>query len=484
MALYEKSRQYMDANDSYDTMVKKRIEILNETMQPILVPTLPKDATITSTTAAKETAIQQDITRWKDNPHFLKWFRTQTLLAQYGPLVKEALDAYPQLRHSPQLSRSPLQYKLLQLARGRIEVPQFNTNAISPTATTRTNTNGPQSPNTKPKPQEQQLSMLPSTDTLVKAFQMKDWAKEKTTQRKRPRIETNYNTGIIGGEETNRTSSQGGSSMVDLLDRATQGQGGYICDLGPFNVICEEANMYQWWTKEYVETLANYLLRQPRTPDIVLDVGAGDGILLNHLRRYYQKQHQNPKQQRKIPLRPTASTTTPTPTATTKAIEWIATDDASWRIFPKAPVEKLTVEQTLEKYAGITKDGSGGGGGGHHSDGNRIITDTDSSNIRNHSVIVICSWMPMGQDWTQLFRQYDVDEYILIGEADDGSCGHRVETWGGQDDSSNTPTTPPAYEVDGYRRRDLVELHPYQFSRFDTKQSKNGMTVSFRKIGC
>lgn len=39
--------------------------------------------------------------------------------------------------------------------------------------------------------------------------------------------------------------------------------------------------------------------------------------------------------------------------------------------------------------------------------------------------LVICSWMPMGVDWSRAFRNCDdVDEYVLLGEADDGSCGH------------------------------------------------------------
>ena len=33
--------------------------------------------------------------------------------------------------------------------------------------------------------------------------------------------------------------------------------------------------------------------------------------------------------------------------------------------------------------------------------------------------------MPMGVDWSRAIRECDdVDEYLLLGEADDGSCGH------------------------------------------------------------
>ena len=47
-----------------------------------------------------------------------------------------------------------------------------------------------------------------------------------------------------------------------------------------------------------------------------------------------------------------------------------------------------------------------------------------------HQLIVLCRWMPMGEDWTKEFRDGGVDEYILIGECDDGNCGHNWLTWG------------------------------------------------------
>ena len=443
LVLYEKSREYIHPNDDYDTMVQKRLHILNETMRPIFLSPArdSKTATTTSTTTQ-----DSDISHWKDNVYVLKWLREQTLLARYGPLVKDALDAYPQLRHSPQLSRPPMQHRLLQLARGRIELSFLNA----------------ASDNSHHSSSKSQSMLLPSSDTIVKAFQMKEWAKEKLTHKKQevPTI----NRLADDDDDDDHGDSKDGSqafSIVDILDASTKGQGGYIADLGPFNVVCEEANMYQWWTKEYVEALGMYIIQ--RKPDLVLDVGAGDGILLDNLRRYYQRQqHQAAKSKR---------TTNSNPP---RKIEWIATDDASWRIFPKAPVEKLTVEQTLEKYV-VADDG---GSSSAHEDRGESTSTTANKNQKKKLVIVVCSWMPMGQDWTRLFREAGVDEYILIGEADDGSCGHVVETWG---QSSADETAPPAYESSGYRRRDLVDLHPYQFSRFDTKQSKNGMTVSFRK---
>jgi hypothetical protein len=115
----------------------------------------------------------------------------------------------------------------------------------------------------------------------------------------------------------------------------------------------------------------------------------------------------------------------------------------------------------------------------------------------------------MGVDWTSLFRQYQVDEYILIGECDDGTCGDNWSTWGNQEyvsddlvvkdlweafaedsakeasnveeDPNTMTSTPPPYLVDGYERIDKTSWAPFQFSRFDCSISKMGKTVVFRK---
>jgi hypothetical protein len=100
-------------------------------------------------------------------------------------------------------------------------------------------------------------------------------------------------------------------------------------------------------------------------------------------------------------------------------------------------------------------------------------------------LIVLCSWMPPMIDWTALFRKKQVDEYILIGEADNGSCGDNWHTWGNYDfcdeeqEVEQQPKVP--YEHDGYKRVNLDKLSLLQFSRFDCKQSKESMTVSFRR---
>ena len=117
--------------------------------------------------------------------------------------------------------------------------------------------------------------------------------------------------------------------------------------------------------------------------------------------------------------------------------------------------------------------------------------------MRKQTSDCACSWMPMGVDWSALFRQALVDEYILIGECDDGSCGDNWKTWGNHSflsddveellDHKETATDAaesavfPLFEVDGYTRIDIDDLLPYQFSRFDSAVSKTGKTVAFRR---
>ena len=74
------------------------------------------------------------------------------------------------------------------------------------------------------------------------------------------------------------------------------------------------------------------------------------------------------------------------------------------------------------------------------------------------------------------------EEYVLIGEADDGTCGHNWITWGnsvlGMDNGDNVPS----HVTDGYERADLRDLLALQFSGFECERSSKSTTVSFCRI--
>jgi len=322
---------------------------------------------------------------------------------------------------------------------------------------------------------------LPSVDTIREAFGMEDWSRSKVSF-------------SSWGEEEDNLPSYGGANNDDvtiqqIIHRKLQGQ---ISHSGPLNAYFEmrrREDSYELWTKDYVFGLAQYLLDRiaemdrhaassstqstPPTETIILDVGAGDGRLVFFLRKAMKEiRASNPPEQQSLPT-------------------IIATDDGSW----KAPiynnhhiqVEQLSAIQALDKY------------------GPKTVTQKEGDAKTSSRLIVLCSWMPPGHDWTVDFRrpvddaigatgdesgdgggvERVVDEYILVGEADDGTCGHNWYTWGNQDfasehDEDEKPKDAP-YVLDGYKRVDLGELSNLQFSRFDCKRSSESKTVSFRR---
>uniref|UniRef100_A0A7S1ZTS6 Methyltransferase domain-containing protein n=1 Tax=Ditylum brightwellii TaxID=49249 RepID=A0A7S1ZTS6_9STRA len=273
---------------------------------------------------------------------------------------------------------------------------------------------------------------------------------------------------------------------------------------GLFNVYCDERGIYELWNVEYMQELALYLMNRiqelTRGSDdevIIMDVGAGDGALMYHLEQYIQMElehsdqeyHFKQKAQKNSAFNSTkkkkhAATTTKRKT-NIQMPKMIATDNGSWNIqqlFGK--VEMLDVVSSIAKYT--TSDCT--------------AHDSKQTNKKKH-MIVLCSWMPMGEDWTHLFRQSQqqlqdnqskdttciIQEYILIGESDDGSCGHNWLTWGNpnflddDDDDMETQATATLYEKDGYQRIDLEKLSSLQFSRYDSSVSSCSKTVSFQR---
>jgi len=219
---------------------------------------------------------------------------------------------------------------------------------------------------------------------------------------------------------------------------------GHISHCGPLNCFFEmrrREDSYELWTKEYIFGLAQYLLDRIAEMNrhsasstvpaktIILDVGAGDGRLAYFLRRAMKEIEQQSTKRKKNTI--------------TSLPKIIATDDGSW----KAPiysnqhiqVEQLSADESLNKY-----------GSEEQNDGTP------------QRLIVLCSWMPPMIDWTALFRKKQVDEYILIGEADNGSCGDNWHTWGNYDfydeeqEVEQQPKVP--YKHDGYKRVNLDKL--------------------------
>lgn len=424
-----------------------------------------------------------NVRTWQFHNRLLKWARTELLMAKHGPELRAALDAFPALRQSPQLTGSRrLQGKFSQMITAAAGQLPFD----------------------KPKTTKKDDNKLPSTATLTKALGMHRWSSDRkdigASHQEMARIAQLLRDGKLmelRGKSLAFVHAAPDQDLSNLsLEEILEVAGGHVTFCGPFNALCEEADVYQLWTKEYIEALGEYLLKRTASfggETVVLDVGAGDGLLAQSLRRYFDngpQLQQQQQQQRKVKTGRGSRRSGPVQPLKqplrqySKIPSVVATDDGSWSISRKATVEQLSVEESIARYA------------------------ADDANAEQQ-VIVICSWMPMNEDWTAMFRKGGVDEYILIGECDDGQCGDNWETWGNlhfrpdvaeqeladamasddDDDDDDDDTkgdklvaeTAVLYQADGYERKDLDDLVPFQLSRFDCAVSKFGKTVSFRK---
>ena len=211
-----------------------------------------------------------------------------------------------------------------------------------------------------------------------------------------------------------------------------------------FMRLGEGKNIFEIWTKEYINAFGNYLAQRveelggtKENPIIILEVGAGDGRLTHFLQQ---------KMNEKVPDK----------------VRLIASDSGSWEISPSFPVENINHKEALEKY---------------------------------NPKIIICSWMPNHVDLTKEFRATkSVNEYILIGMADNNMSGDAWQTWGATWanflESEERIKDEPLYERDGFERIDHHDLRSLQLSRIevmdgpttqpDTIPTKS-TTVSFKR---
>jgi hypothetical protein len=417
------------APEEYHTLeevkaMNPRMQAFENYMRPIIVPNEK----------------WSDVMRWQFHIRFINFLRIEYLAAKWGLDLKDAIEAYPKIRMGPQASVTRMKRKLGMLW---------------------------------PEPQQEGKEWLPSvptTNEVVKAFQLQSWSKKKNVNATWKKMITLTNK--LGGEVIDLPGSWlkiakippdadiSGLSIEEILEVA--GIAG-ISHSGSFNLFCEECNIYQLWTREYIDELADYLMERTQRFDgdtIVLDIGAGDGMLAQLLRESFSMDPHKKRRQPKSIKRGVA----PKPAEPRRKIpQVIATDDGSWGIVASGvPVEELDVADALEKYA--------------------------SNNSRQ--VIVLCSWMPMGVDFTALFRDYNVDEYILIGEYDDGNCGENWATWGNIESRIDDPQSTeiqdfssivPLYEAEGYKRIELVDLSRFHMSRFDSSVSTGSKTFCFRR---
>lgn len=438
-------------------LATQRVKLLEQYVRPALLPNNSEHDLTRNLFTAHE---QNDYSQQSNYDYFVKWIRGEYLIAKYGLTVKQAVKEYPTLRD---------------------DVAGLNS------------VGGTQSIDGDEVEVPMEL-ILPKLDTIRSAFSMEDWS----------RIKVPVSSWKDEDESNTKITSQYDSlSLKNIIHNKLQGQ---IIYSGPLNAYFEmrrREDSYELWNYDYIFALANYLLDRIKALDSVesapvqttiLDVGAGDGRLVYFLRRAMHQimvsKNTSAASSTNINLhrkgKKTKSKMKAKPQPTFEIPTLIATDDGSW----KAPiysnehiqVEKLSVVEAVAKYAPPPPE---------------LSPEGESSRL-----IVLCSWMPPQVDWTVSFRSPSssiyapgessgagiVEEYILIGECDDGTCGHNFHTWGnpdayeGQDvGDENVPVAP--YITDGYQRVDLEDLSLLQVSRFDCKRSSESKTVSFRRGG-
>jgi hypothetical protein len=255
----------------------------------------------------------------------------------------------------------------------------------------------------------------------------------------------------------------GSTAGVDLGE-VLHAAGGLVRGHGPFNVWCERHGVYEALTTELVGALADYIVgrlpalaRGSSEPARLLEVGAGSGMLSRHLAAALAA---------RCPDQP--------PTL-------VACDNFSQRL----PVQRDAGVRKLSYRAALKE-------------------------VRPQ--LVLCSWMPMRADWTAAFREAEsVHEYVLLGEAFDGSCGHNWATWGNElafepplaggplgflsggadiDAGTDNPRMMSRpHEADGWTATEVREVSRWMLSRFaadegDAGAAEDGYTtsaVSFRR---
>jgi hypothetical protein len=156
-------------------------------------------------------------------------------------------------------------------------------------------------------------SKLPTSAALIKAFQLQDWSLHKdhgATGKEMRRIAAKHLGGQVielRGKSLRFVDAPPDQDVSKLtLEEILEAAGGHVMNCGPLNALCEEAGVYQLWTREYIENLGKYLLKRTAAFDgetIVLDVGAGDGLLAQSLRNYFEKGDE-PRKSRKSGSRP------------------------------------------------------------------------------------------------------------------------------------------------------------------------------------
>ena len=284
-----------------------------------------------------------------------------------------------------------------------------------------------------------------------------------------------------------RQEQQGplGSTEGVAFSEVVHGAGGLLRGRGALNAFCERHGMYELLTQELVQGLAAHI--RARLPAlraaaaaaaardrgeeelvaveeeddedevedvVVLEVGAGSGALTYHLREALRGER-------------CAVLACDSRTQALPGFQFPLGE----RLASAAPSAALGRAPTPEGRAPTPLRPACAG-----ESGEALLELSHAAALRRvQPSLVLCSWMPMGRDLSRAFRGCEsVQEYVLLGEADDGACGDNWETWGNrafrpsphEQEEQGAPPAPP-YQADGFARVELPELSGWMVSRYD-----------------
>ena len=170
-----KLEQYTTSTVSHTKQISElRLNVLEDILRPSLLPNELWGIDVED--------------KWRYNIRLVSWIRKEYLVAKYSPYISEALVAYPQIRQSPQIQTPTQRQFLLNIMnRGIFTTSTSNNDHISDhdnTSNTTANVDTSTSISSATRNKNTNTYFkLPSSDMVVKAFNMKSWTNEKNTQR-------------------------------------------------------------------------------------------------------------------------------------------------------------------------------------------------------------------------------------------------------------------------------------------------------------
>ena len=269
-----------------------------------------------------------------------------------------------------------------------------------------------------------------------------------------------------------------GQSFGDVLEAC----GGLVRRRGALAAHCEEAGAYELISRELVEELAAHISSRRAALLARAPVPRSADALEEELIAAEESAEADAKARAAAGGDGTHAEAlmSDDPAAALRVLE-VGAGNGELTHYLREALRRRTADGAAGGYSLVACDAAGGAAGGGAATaaafGHVEAADYRAALARYRPHLVLCSWMPMGMDWSARFRATpSVGEYVLLGEVYDGACGHNWHTWGNAafrepphsvHDARDGPAAPPApHEVDGWCLEELPDVSRWMLSRF------------------